>query len=278
MKYKLPFYYYYIFPNFILPNALITELGIINYMYAMYSKTFNDTSLFDIHSGDTNPLNFIFDNNLGSWPNSILYQGMLNFHSKCYEDYLELQEESVFLGKANNSKKYIYPIRLTFNLAEFSAYDLPNGTKLNGEYFWKNMSAEALEDAQSGRAIILLDYGQENYIQKSNFIKLHNAIKDSNISKENIILALNTFNGEEVYNSMFSTNEQLLTVKNWPFVVTNTSYHYTIHPEQHVSKDEFKQSKNYIRPNYFIYKVRRPRDHRLMLLYSFSSADLLKKG
>jgi len=38
MKYRIPFFYDYVFPTFILPNALITELGIVNYMHSMYSN------------------------------------------------------------------------------------------------------------------------------------------------------------------------------------------------------------------------------------------------
>jgi hypothetical protein len=275
MKYKLPFFYDYIFPTFILPNASVPEAGIINYIHSMHSTNM-DVNLFDTPSGDINPLTFIFGNNLGSWPTTI--GGLGNLQAGCYESYLEIYEDSVFLGKNNIRGKYIYPIRLSFNLTEFSAYDVKKGSKLNGEFFWKNMSDEALRDAQKGKAIIFLDYGQENYVNKNSFERLHSAIKSSNIPKENIVLGLNTFNGEEIYSSMFEEQERLLTFKNWPFVVTNTSYHYAFKPEQHVSLADFNKSKNYIRPNYFIYKVRRPRDHRLMLLYSFASSDLLEKA
>jgi len=278
MKYKIPFFYDYVFPTFILPNALITELGIINYMHSMYSNANKDSSLFDVYSGDINPLTFLFGNNLGSWPNSVRRGGGLNLHAGCYEKYLDLIEESVYFGKSNYSKKYVYPIRLSFNISEFSAFGVNNNVKLNGEYFWKHISAEALDDIQNGRAVIFLDYGQENYIDKRSFIRLHESLKYSNIPKENIILGLNTFNGEEVYESMFSAEEQMLTVKSWPFVVVNTSFHYTYHVEQRIPLDEFKQSKNKKREHYFLFKVRRPREHRLILLYSFAASGLLEKA
>ena len=278
MKYRIPFFYDYVFPTFILPNALITELGIVNYMHSMYSNASKDSSFFDTHSGDVNPLTFLFGNNLGSWPNSVFDNNRLNLHAGCYEEHLELVEESVYFGKSHYSKRYVYPIRLSFSISEFSAVGVQNNTKLNGEYFWKHISAEALDDIQHGRAVVFLDYGQENYIDKRNFIRLHEALKYSNIPKENIILGLNTFNGEEVYASMFAPEEQMLTVKNWPFVVVNTSFHYTYHTEQRIPEDEFKQSKHRERNHYFLFKVRRPREHRLMLLYSFASAGLLDKA
>jgi hypothetical protein len=275
--YKLPIFYDYVFPTYILPNALITELGIVNYIHTMYSNQ-NRSSLFDIHSGDVNPLTALFSNSLGSWPNSTLMNNQLNLHSSCYEDKLELCEEAVYFGKNNHRGKYIYPIRLSHNLAEFSATALPNGVKLNGEYFWKCMSAEALEDAQSGRAIIFLDYGQENYIDKKNFLRLHESLKDSGIPKENIVLGINTFNGENVYNSMFNPDDQKLTVKSWPFVVVNTSYHYVRHNYERVSMTDFENNESQERNNYFLFKVRRAREHRLMLLYCFASNGLLEKA
>jgi hypothetical protein len=100
----------------------------------------------------------------------------------------------------------------------------------------------------------------------------------SQFPKENIILGLNTFNGEDVYASMFSPEEQMLTVKNWPFVVVNTSFHYTYHTEQRIPENEFKQSRHRERNYYFLFKVRRPREHRLMLLYSFACTGLLDKA
>jgi hypothetical protein len=278
MKYRIPFFYDYVFPNFILPNAVVAELGIINYIHSMYSNKHKHNSFFDIESGDVNPLISIFGRNLGSWPNSVLPGHQLNLHAHCYREKLELYEEAIVFGKKNCRDKYIYPIRLSYNLSEFAASDLPNGVKLNGEYFWKCMSAEALLDAQLGKSIIFLDYGQENYIDKENFVRLHTALEKSNIPKENIVLALNTFNGEEVYNSMFEESEQKLTVKNWPFVVVNTSYHYVLNTDQRVDQEEFENSRSRIRNNYFLFKIRRAREHRLILLYCLASAGILEKS
>jgi hypothetical protein len=57
------------------------------------------------------------------------------------------------------------------------------GNKLNGEYFWKHMSMEALQDAQQRNAIIFIDYGQENIVEKEHYVNLHECLRLSGILK-----------------------------------------------------------------------------------------------
>lgn len=220
-----------------------------------------------------NPCTLILDDKLGSWPNS---SGGSHFTYEFYNNFLELYENSIYFGKKNTSK-YIYPIKISPHIDDFIGVDLRAGSKLNGEYFWKHMSAEALQDAQQRRAIIFLDYAEENFIERSSYSNLHTALKNSGIPKEQIVLAFNSFNAQEVYESWFPEEERRLEVRNWPFVISATSYHYDKIGKE-MTPLKFFSLKNKIRKNYFLFKIRRPRPHRIVLLYRLASDGLLEKS
>jgi hypothetical protein len=69
-----------------------------------------------------------------------------------------------------------------------------------------------------------------------------------------------------------------MEVKNWPYVLANTSYYYDNVPEARIEPDQFIASKNMTRKNHFIFKIRRPRSYRQALLFKMCSDDLLKLG
>lgn len=276
MKLKIPFLYDYVFPNMVLPNALITEFGIINYLHTLYTNSQRTNSLFDNQPGDNNPTKIIFDDRLGKWPNSLRQYGS-HLRAPFYEQYLDFQENSLYFGKQQTTK-YIYPIKVSPHIDSFIAYDLPPGDKLNGEYFWKHMSAEALQDAQEGRAFIFLDYAQENFIEKRSYVNLHEALRWSKIPRSQILLAFNSFNAKEIYESWFTPEERRLEVHNWPFVMSATSFHYHCMYDSRENESTFKSTRNTIRPNYFLFKIRSPREHRLALMYKLAADNLLEKG
>ena len=273
MKYRLPLFYDYVFPNIVLPNALITEFGMINYLHSLYSNKMRYNNGFFDPTETVNPCTLIFDNKLGSWPNS---SGGSHLTYEFYNNFLELYESPIYFGKKNTSK-YIYPIKISPHIDDFIGVDLRAGSKLNGEYFWKHMSAEALQDAQQRRAIIFLDYAEENFIERSSYSNLHTALKNSGIPKEQIVLAFNSFNAQEVYESWFPEEERRLEVRNWPFVISATSYHYD-KIDKKMTALNFLSLQNKIRKNYFLFKIRRPRPHRIGLLYRLASDGLLEKS
>lgn len=279
IKYRIPLLYDFVMPNYILPNAIITELGIINYLHSLNSTRLNTDSFFEqsLNSGsdDHNPLTFLFDRNLGTFPNSVGGQST-HLLSGLYNHVLDRPEEALYFGK-RHFKKYVYPIKVTPHFDDFSGV-VNNGTKLNGEYFWKHMSAQALEDARNKTAFVFLDYAQENYIEKESYIKLHESLKNSCIPKSQIILAFNSFNAEELYQQWFTEEEQRLVVKNWPFVLSNTSYYYSLNFQATIEPLKFLSLRNKLRKNHFIFKVRRPRNYRKTLLYRLHNDNLLDKG
>lgn len=276
-KVKLPLLYDCVLPNTAMPNALQTELSVINYIHAMNTKTSRDHSLFEKQmrtgSDSETTLTFIFDQSYGSWPNAA--PGTHLTAGPC-ADLIDAEENSLYFGKRKYNK-YIYPIKISPHIDAFSgaAYD---GTKLAGNFFWKYMSSEALDDARNGRALIFLDYGQENFIPKSSFENLHIALSYSEIPPEQVIIAFNTFNAEEVYDSWFPKNEQRLVVKSWPFVISNTSYFYKETRNGRTDPEQFYSTRDTLRPNHFLFKVRRARDHRQALIYLMNESNLLDLG
>lgn len=274
---KLPLLYDCVLPNTAMPNGLQTELSVINYLHAMNTKTSRDHSLFEkqMRTGTDSEttLTFIFDQSYGSWPNAA--PGTHLTAGPCIE-LVDAEENSLYFGKRKYNK-YIYPIKISPHIDAFSgaAYD---GTKLAGNFFWKYMSTEALEDARAGRALIFLDYGQENFIAKSSYENLHIALSYSGIPREQVVIGFNTFNAEEVYDSWFPKHEQRLVVKSWPFVISNTSYFYKDTRNGRTDPEQFYATRDTIRPNHFLFKIRRARDHRQALLYAMNQNNLLELG
>jgi len=274
MKYQLNFLYDYVFPNFIVPNALAPEYTILNYLNSQYSNQDRDNCFTD--PGASNVTQSIFNKKFGDWPSSIRHNGS-HFNAFTYAENLDIVENSLYFGK-KQVDKYIYLIKITPHLNEFVGVNLKPGSKLNGEYFWKHMSEEALQDAQNRRAVIFIDYAQENFIEKETYQNLHEALKQSGIPKEQVILAFNTFNGKELYESWFAPHERRLEVHNWCYVMCQSSNYFFQNPTYSVSPEQFNNSRNVKRPNHFLFKIRNTRHHRLALLYKMASDGLLRIG
>jgi len=276
-KVTLPLLYDYVFPNAMLANALQTELGIVNYLHSMHTTTLRDCGIFEQQSpmGSDNDtvLSFMFDKSFGTWPNSA--PGTHLNQGPCM-DLVDAKEESLYFGR-KRFNKYIYPIKISPHIDAFTGAAL-NNTRIAGNFFWKYMSADALKDVREGRALIVLDYAQENFVSKSSYENLHIALEYSDIPKNQVVLAFNTFNAEEVYKSWFTEEEQMLIVKSWPFVISNTSYFYMQTREGRTDPERFKSSRNTIRPNAFLFKIRRSREHRVALALALNENGKLEQG
>jgi hypothetical protein len=273
--YKIPFLYDYVFANLVLPNALSHEFALMTYMHTQYTNRHKSTDFLEAQFGYTDQtlVGYMFDNALGLHPNSV---GNSNIFSHCYHNYLTCEEDSLYYGKRKNNK-YIYPIRINAYIDAFVGNG-HSGQKINGEYFWKNMSAEALRDAQEGRAIIFLDYGQENYLHKGTIEAFHNCLEKAGIPGGNIIFAINSFNAEQVYDEWFPGAGKRFEMHSWPFVMANVSYHYNVFPQQRISIEQFNELRNVKRKHHFLFPVRRPRDHRVAMLFGLANAGVLDKS
>lgn len=275
--YKIPFLYDYVFPNFIMPNALITEYGILNYLNSLYSNKHRDGCFTDSNLHDTinNVPASVFDNNLGLWPNSCWHHGT-HLVAGPYQKFLQCDHDSVYFGKKRYGK-YVYPIKMSPHIDDFTGVT-HIGNKLNGEYFWKHMSFEALKDAQQKNCVILLDLAQENFFPRHTYVKLHQALERSGIPSEQVVLMFNSFNAKELYESWFSPEERRLEVMNLPFIISNVSYHWSLCVDRRLTVNEFLNTKDTIRKNSFLFKIRRQKHHRHAILYKLATDDLLEKG
>lgn len=279
MKYILPFFYDYVFPNFLLPNALPPELAVINYFHSQYSNKLSTESLFDLNlDNEKSLMKLIFDHNMGFMPNSLLMGGGTYLSNPCFKHLVKINFSSLYFGKKNtNYRRYVYPIKVNLHFPKFTGFD-NIGSKQNGSYFWKYISQDALTDIKNNNAIIFLDYGNENYIDKVDYINLHNNLMLSGIPKNSVVLGVNSFNAQEIYESWFPQEERMLEVRNFPFLLSNISYHYSTNLSTTTHEYEFKDSKQQLRKNYFVFPIRRARDHRLLMLHKLASNDLLEKG
>lgn len=275
--YTLPFYYDYVFPNIILPNGSAPEFGIINYINTMYSNKFRNETLFEQHSEseDLNPLNMIFGKHFGIMPPSLRMDGSY-LRRPCFKHIVKIEENSVYFGKLKNNR-YIYPMKITLHFDRFTGFDRV-GYKQNGEFFWKHISEEVMCDLRAKKAFIFLDWANENFIEKSEYIELHLALKRSGIPKEQIILSINSFNGQQLYESWFSPEEQGIEVRNLPFLLTNISWFFAEHQQTRIQDLEYFTSRHRIRDHYFVFPNRRARPHRLSMIFKLASEGLLQLG
>ena len=273
---KLTYLYDYVFANTLIPNALPMEYNIINYMRSQYSNKENIGNAFSDHGAGADLSNNIFAGQLGQWPLSVYHNGP-NLAHESYKSKWRISENSLYFGK-RFVNKYIYPIKITPHVDEFIAHGIRHGKKLNGEYFWKHMSAEALEDARQGRALIVIDYALENVIERPDFIKLHEALKHSMIPPEQIVFTFNSFNAQHVYESWFAPEERALTVHGWPHVMHCLSYALAMDDGYGPSVNLFLSTKEKLRPHYFLFKNRHDREHRKVLLWQLNEANLLDKA
>lgn len=279
---SIPLIYDYVFPTFIVPNASPIESTIINYIHCQFNPGLTTDSFLETHlETDKSPLKIIFGDKMhDTWPASIHHDGT-RLKNQCFSHVLNYEEHSMFFYKKQRHytkySRYVYPIKMGPHFNTFVGAS-HNGSKHNGEYFWKNMSAEALHDAQVGNCIIFLDWGEENFISKIEFELLHRSIMGSGIPRENIILAHNSFNTKELYEEWFSERDRHLVVMNWPYAMYYNSWHYSAKPELRMDIEFFKKSRNVIRDNHFLFRTRRARSHRIALLALLATDDLLSKG
>ena len=277
MKSQLYFFYDYVFPNFILPNAINPQMGIINYIHTLYHGGATTDAFLerDLGDGRNTLLKKIFGDHMGLWPTTLRHNGP-HLRYNCYQHLVDIVEDAVYLGKQKR-QKYIYPIKLNPHFNEFVAMTWP-GAKLHGEFFWKYISQEVLDDVKSGNAVIFLDWAQENYIDKSQFEMLHYIIRTGDLPRNSVILGHNSFNAEEIYQSMFDEHDRIVAVKSWPFLMFQYSHRYGIDPKTRMTEDDFNSSRSRLRNHHFLFRNRRGREYRLALLYKMASDQILDRG
>jgi hypothetical protein len=274
MKHKINFVFDYVFPTFILPNATMTELGIINYMTSMHSLKAQNATAFEQYIS----LGEMFDGQLGSMPNSgtgYFYQAQV------YKNIIHYTELPLYLHQRGDSN-FIYPIKPNAVLSEFAGVNPMHSKKMQGEHFWKFISKKAMEYILTKKAKIFIDYSMEPYIDKETYEQIHKGLEGSEIPNDCIIMCINSFNAEELYKKYFPESEQKLQVRNLPFCLDHSSWYYNDCILRNngvcMTENDFYNTKNTIRDNHFLMKIRNAREHRLAILYKMATNDLLKFG
>lgn len=274
MRHKINFAFDYIFPTFILPNATMTELGMVNYLTSMHSLKAQNATAFEqyISLGD------MFDGQLGTMPNSgtgYFYQAQV------YGSVIDYSENALYFTQ-RNSNGFIYPIKPNAVLGEFTGINPGHSKKMQGEHFWKFISKKAMEAILQKKCKIFIDYSMEPFVDRDTYVDIHNSLNGSGIPDGTIIMGINSFNAKELYESYFTESERKLMVRNLPFCLDHSSWYYAdcIRRNNRICMNEsdFHNTKNTIRDNHFLMKIRNAREHRLAVLYQMASDDLLKYG
>jgi hypothetical protein len=281
MKKRLTFVFDYVFPTFILPNALDTQLGIINYISSMHTNRTLHSTIFEPPVNDRGNQIFMkdmFENSMGHNPNTA--HGYF-FQANVYREHLEYKESSVLFEK-NPNKKFIYPIRPNPIFTQFTGVDNVIADKLNGSYFWKFISREILEKAKNNKGIIYIDYTMEPFLDLNMHKSLTESLKHSGLPAHSIIIVVNSFNAKELYESWFPQHTRKYQVRNLPFCLDHSSWFYSDGLQNNLrlsmNLDDFYNTKSTIRPNKYLMKIRNNRPHRLAVLYRLINDDLLKYG
>lgn len=274
MNYRLDFLFDYVFPTYILPNATMPEFGMINYLSSMHNDTVTGATVFE----QMMPPSQLFNKDFSTFPNSAT--GYF-YQAQVYGELLHYRQLPFYLNR-QPTNTFIYPIKPNPDLTAFIGVDTGIGNRLNGEFFWKYISKVASDEIKQKKGIIFIDYSMEPYMHKYMHERMHTNLKNSGIPADSIYWCVNSFNARECYESWFSEDERMYNVRNLPFCYDHSSWYYDDQLKQNtgvcMAETDFLNSKDTIRPNHFLMKIRNGRSHRLVLLFKMVTDDLLELG
>jgi hypothetical protein len=272
----LTFVYDYIFPGFCLPNALNPQIGIVNYIMSQYQ----DEIKYGSYTENDGLFSKITSNSLGGIQNTLT--GFL-FEAEVYRKSITYENEPLYTT-IKRDKKFIYPINPAPNFINFCGKEnqSSNGNKIKGDYFWKFMSKIALIQIKRGNGFIFIDYSMEPFMTMEHHKMLTETLKDSGIDKDSIYVAVNSFNAKELYEKQFDKGQRFYNVVNTPFCIEYGSYYYNdvINKGLDVvlTLDKFLETKNVIRQNHFLMKIKAPKKHRIKIMSLLIDDDLISLG
>jgi hypothetical protein len=274
---KLTFAYDYVFPGFCLPNALNPNLAIMNYIISQYSNKSTYTTFLE---NNVDWFKSMFDNSLGQNQNTL--SGFI-VEANVYSNKIHYEYDSIYSAIQKN-KKFVYhikpnPVFHTFCGGVNNAND---ENKNHGDYFWKFISKRALTEIKKGNGIILIDYSMEPFISYGYHKMLHDSLRASNINKDSIYIVVNSFNAKELYEKWFTPIARMYNVVNTPFCLEHSSYYYDYLLKRGENKvmdiSKFLESKNKIRDNHFLMKIKAPKEHRLKVLINLIDDGFIDLG
>ena len=259
---KITIGYDFVFPNFVVPNALQTDITIVNYLSSIYASKSHSSTVLEQNGSQV--LGDIFGDDMRFKQNSITGTFFL---TKLCQDKINVNQNSVYFLNEN----YIYPIR-TISLDRLNGYDNIGTKKGFGNYFWKYISPRVMEDLKNGKAKLLIDMASEQKFDKREVLNLNKCLSFSDIPKESVHLVINSFNAKELYEQYCSPNDRKFNVVNYPFLMDMTAQFFDEAqkdcPQVLFDYDDFKKSKQRVRKYHFLMKSRHARTHRLFIFLS----------
>ena len=274
---KLTLAFDYVFPTFTLPNALNPHFGMINYILTQYNDKVSYSTFLE---NDIQWFQKMFDNSFGHSQNSIT--GFI-FEAEVYKDVVELEYESLYFTTRQN-KKFVYPIKPNPVFQNFcgAVNHGSDGHKIVGDYFWKFISKKALREIENRNGIIVIDYSMEPFISREYHQMLTDCLKDSGLRKDSIYAMVNSFNAKELYESWYTPSERMYNVVNTPFCLEHSSFYYmdSINrgEERVLTISKFLETKDTLRKNHFLMKIKAPKEHRIKVLALLINDDLVGVG
>lgn len=264
------FAYDYVFPDYVLPNALSMEHAWLNFINSKHviqhqGRSFTTPSL-------TSQKDFM-ENLYGRyvWPGSM---EDTNITADSHVQFINIKVMSV-LEARKHQLTYVYPIKIPPWLDDWISVN-PTDAERAGQYFHNNISETVRKDIREKRATVFIDMGQENFVSKQQYEDMHTMLKHAKFPAEQVIFSYNTFNGKELYEQWFAPEERMMQVVNWPFELIHNSYicnNRTLTQEQIV--EHSKESGH--RPYHCLFKIRNTRSFRQHLLLNFARKNLLSK-
>jgi hypothetical protein len=262
-----------ILPTSVLPNAMEPQTAIINFISSFNVGVFSNQVL----TSNSQIFTDIFSYNLSYAQNCEI----LNiFNGVDLKNFFNFKQESVYNLHISN-QNFIYPITPISDLNTFFGFPHNhnnNFRKTNGNYFWKNISSFTLDKIRKNNGVILIDYTTEPFIRHESYISIHKCLEASGIPSKNIFMMVNSFNAQEVYESWFDKTERKLEVRNYPSFLERTvelDKCFRDVGNNNMTLQTFLSTKNIIRDKKIQMKIRTPRNHRLYVLFSLLTDNLL---
>lgn len=274
---KLTLVYDYIFPTFALPNALNPQFGMINYILSQYNDKVEYSTFLE---NDIASFQKMFDNSFGYNQNTLT--GFI-LEADVYKNRINYEHASLYFT-IREGKRFIYPIKPSPTLLNFCGISNQgnNGNKVAGDYFWKFISKKALAEIKNKKGVILIDYSMEPFISLEYHKLLHRCLEESEIDSRSIYIAVNSFNAKQLYEKWFNSEERRYRVINTPFCLEHSSYYYSESLNRKENKvatlSKFLSTKDLLRDNYFLMKIKAPKEHRLKTLILLTDDGLIGKG
>lgn len=264
------FAYDYVFPDYVLPNALSMDHAWLNFINSKnviqhHGRSFTTPSL---HSQKG-----FMENLYGRyvWPCSM---EDTNITADSFNQLIKIKVMSVHEAR-KQQLTYVYPIKIPPHLDDWISVN-PTHAERPGQYFHNNISETVRRDIKEKRATVFIDMGQENFVSKEQYEDMHTMLKHAKFPPEQVIFSFNTFNGKEIYENWFTPEERMMKVVNWPFVLTHSSYWFK---SRSLTQEQIVEHSTQAghRPYHFLFNIRNTRPYRQHLLLNFARKNLLWK-